>query len=54
MGLFCDHSNCVRRRAEESGWFQMQLASIPYVSFASHPAFSVSPREKVKLSLFII
>ena len=50
MALFCDHSNCVPRRAE-SGWFQMQLASIPCVSFASHSAFSVSPRKKVKLSL---
>ena len=51
MGLFCDHSNRVRRRAEESGWFQMQLASIPCVSFASHSAFSVSPKEKLKLGL---
>jgi len=48
VGLFCDHSNCVRRRAE-SGWFQMQLALIPCVSFASHSAFSVSPREKLSL-----
>lgn len=51
MGLFCDHSNCVRRRAEELGWFQMQLASIPCVSFAFHSAFSVSPKENLKLSL---
>ena len=50
MSLFCDHSNCVRRRAEESGWFQMQLASIPCVSFASDSAFSVSPKERLKLS----
>ena len=50
MDFFCDHSTFILRRAE-SGWFQMQLASIPYVSFASNSAFSVSPRAKRKLSL---